>query len=157
MKLLKHCIAITILFTSFLTPQVAFAQTNSCEDGLFKPLVVCGRTSTSACGQTEPCKLSDAFTVFGNIVQNIIILLLILTPIYIMYIGIQMILQHGVPKQLAELKMKLIWSVIYLIIIFGSWLIIREIVNIFNVSSDVPSFLLNQDGTPTPNPGPSIR
>lgn len=157
MKFLKQVIATAMLATSFLTPQLAFAQTNSCEDGLFKPLVVCGRTSTSSCGQTQPCKLSDAVTVLGNIVQNIIVLLLILTPIYIMYIGVQMILQRGIPKQLLELKKQLIVSVVCLLVVFGSWLIVREIVDIFKISSDVPSFLLNQDGTPTQNPGPSIK
>lgn len=74
-----------------------------------------------------------------------------------MYIGIQMILQRGIPKQLLELKKKLIVSIVCLLVVFGSWLIVREIVDIFKISSDVPSFLLNQDGTPTQNPGPSIK
>lgn len=151
----KIFLSLALTFSIFL-PQLAFAQ-NACEDSVFKPLVVCGRTSTSACGNTQPCQVKDIFTVIGNIVYNIIVLLLMLVPIYIMYLGIQMILQRGVPKQLSALKDKLLWSILYLIIIFGSWLIVQEIVKVFNISNDVPSFLLDSNGTPIQNPGPSIR
>lgn len=158
MKAFKYVFSILFIFLSMLTPQVVTAQTNNCNDGLFKPLVVCGRNTATACaGTTNPCKLSDLVTVFGNIVINIIILLLIISPLYIMYIGIQMIINHGIPKKMVELKQKLLLSILYLIVIFGSWLIVNEIVKVFNISSDVPSFLLDKNGAPISNPGPSIH
>jgi hypothetical protein len=138
----------------------SFAQTtDACGgDSIFPPLVICGRSSTSACEQfKEPCEVRHLPLLMGEIIIFIITLLLILSPIYIMYIGIQMIFQQGLPKQLNKLKGQLLWTIVYLIIILGSWLIIKEVVNVFGISSDVPSFLLDNNGQTIQNPGNSIH
>jgi hypothetical protein len=155
----KKILFLGILFISFFSnPISSFAQDYCSEDSIFPPLVVCGRSEATGCGKfTEACKLEHVPVVLGNLIQWVILMLLMTVPLYVMYLGILMVAKRGIPEEMVKLKSRLIWTIFFLIIIFASWIIIKEIVNIFKISSEVPSFLLNSDGSVIQNPGSSIR
>jgi hypothetical protein len=153
---LNKTILLTFLFIlnlNFFT-LTANAQDSKCGQGLFPDLVVCGRSASSACQeQAVPCGLKHIPIVFGNLIEFAIIFVLLLIPIYIMFIGVRMILAQGVPDELKKLKASLFKASGYFILIFASWLIVKTITDTFGVSSDVPSFLLDRDGSVIENRG----
>jgi hypothetical protein len=155
----KKIFFLGILFISFFSSPVStFAQDYCKEDSIFPPLVICGRSHATGCNNyTKACQLSDVPVVLGNLIQWIILMLLMTIPLYVMYLGILMVAKRGIPEEMVKLKSRLLWTVFFLVIIFGSWIIVKEIVNIFKISSDVPSFLLNSDGSIIQNPGSSLR
>jgi hypothetical protein len=156
---LKKALFIGILFVSlFSNPVSTFAQDYCREDSIFPTLVVCGRSAATGCNNyTKACQLSDVPVVLGNLIQWIILMILMTIPLYIMYLGILMVAKRGIPEEMMKLRYRLLWTIFFLIIIFASWIIVKEIVDIFKISSDVPSFLLNSDGSVIQNPGSSIR
>jgi hypothetical protein len=158
----KIILSILFVFVSISSAMTVSAQGANCQDSIFPELIVCGRSQSTACAKerpetTQPCNLGHVLPIFSNVILFAITLVLILIPLYIMWIGIQIIINRGIPEELVKLKKQILASIGYLILIFAAWLIISEVTKVFKVSSDVPSFLLDNGGTRVDNPGSPIR
>ena len=110
---MKKSLLITTFLLLFLIPVLAFAQA---------PFVTCGNP-----GQA-PCGINDFFITLGRI-YNFIVLYLA-TPLAIIGLlagGIMLMASGGNPGLAGKAKQVLLYSIIGLILAFGSWLIIRTI------------------------------
>jgi hypothetical protein len=154
-------LSMVLVLTLATNINIASAESSeTCPESIFPELIVCGRSEKSLCkteDNIQPCRLEHIPLLFGNIMQFAIIFVLMLIPLYIMWIGLQMIIYREKADALSQLKKKILASIGFFILIFASWIIIRTVTEVFGVSQDIPSFLLNQDGSIIENPGPSIK
>jgi hypothetical protein len=162
MRILKKIILsfylVIILSTSFQTSAYAanifgVVDPPGCESkDIFLPnLVICGRSPASGACQayTKACTLGDLVNTIGRAVIWIISIVLLIVPLLVMYYGAQMIIEQKKPSSssnLAKIKANLWKIILYFILMLGAWLIIRMVVDIFQVEDRVPSFLIDENG-----------
>jgi hypothetical protein len=117
---MKKPLLIALFLVLFLIPVVAGAQA-LCNDG-GTGIVPCG--NTPAC----PCQLGHFFIMLAKIYNFLV--LMIATPLAVLGLtigGILILISAGNPN-LAGLGKKTLWaSIIGLLLVFGSWIIIKTI------------------------------
>ena len=159
-----------VIFVSNFSVQVeaanilGFNDPKECvKDTVLPVLVICGRNKTSAgtCQQyTNPCTFSDLVSMGGRVTSFIILLGLLIVPLIIMWYGLQIIIQKnwspdwsslgfskGGPTYLAYLKANFTFAIICFILMLSAWLIVRTIVDVFQVNPNINTFLIDENGT----------
>jgi hypothetical protein len=107
------------------------------------PLVICGRSGSGAC--TEQCEIKHVGMFLNNLVYLIMYLMFLLLPLYIIYIGIEIIRAQGKPEALTHAKDAAFRIVVSLILFLLAWLIVYTITVVLGVRQNIPSFLI-KDG-----------
>jgi hypothetical protein len=158
---MKKFVLIFVLFfvtaTTFNTSANAagllgFNDPPGCEskDPLFPSLVICGRSpSTGACQQyTKECGLGDLVQTGSRVLVWIITLFLLIIPLFIMYYGAMMIIYRNMemPGQLKKVKDRFWEILIYFILMLAAWLIVRTVVDVFQVDKRINTFLIDENG-----------
>ncbi len=149
---------VVILSTSFQTANAAnifgVYDPPGCEskDKIFPSLVVCGRNPASgACpAYTKQCNLGDLVETGSRAIIFIITLALLIVPLIIMYYGAMIIINQqldGGINQLKKLKDNFWRVLVYFLLMLAAWLIVRTVVDVFQVRSDINTFLIDKDGT----------
>ncbi len=149
---LNFTFAFILFFSLFYTEtSIAFAKVKRCgdENSILPPLVVCGRPGNGAC--SNECSFQDVGQSLENIMYLIIYIFVMLVPLYIIYIGVEMIRSQGVPEQLKEVRNIAGRVIISLILFFSAWVIIYAVASIMKVNERVPTFLLNNNASIKPN------
>lgn len=121
-------------------------------DPFLPTLVICGRNQQSAgscTAYTKQCSLGDLVNTGGRALVWIISLTLLIVPILIMYYGAQIIITQqwdGDISLIKKYKGQLFHLLLYFILMLSAWLIVRTVVDIFQVEDRVPSFLIDESG-----------
>jgi len=111
-------ILLNIIILSFLTfiPKFVFAA----RFPFFGPIVPCGRE-----GLPE-CNLCHFFELGQNIIDFMLTLIFLIAPVMIIVGGIYMLTSAGAPGKVTQGKQIITYTIIALLIAFGSWLIVNE-------------------------------
>ena len=111
-------ILLNIIILSFLSfiPKFVFAA----RFPFFGPIVPCGRE-----GLPE-CNLCHFFELGQNIIDFMLTLIFLIAPVMIIVGGIYMLTSAGAPGKVAQGKQIITYTIIALLIAFGSWLIVNE-------------------------------
>jgi len=147
------CLSITLL-SSGASAQSLFGITDpaGCESkDIFLPnLLICGRSPSSGACQAyqKPCGLGDLAETGSRVLVWLITIALLIVPLIIMYYGAMMIIyqQKELPGKLAEIRKRFWQILIYFILMLAGWLIVRTVVDIFQVEERVPTFLIDENG-----------
>lgn len=153
--------ALTAL-TSFSFPKIANAdlfgynaidEANGCKprDRYLPTLLICGRNKDAdTCDKfKQQCTLGDLVETGSRVLVWLISVVILVVPILVMYYGAQIIINQqldGNISKIKELRGKLFNILIYFILLLGAWLIVRTVVDIFQVEDRVPSFLIDENG-----------
>lgn len=158
---MKKLVLLFILFfittTTFQTPTNAagllgFNDPQGCEskDPLFPSLLICGRSkATGACeAYTKECGLGDLIQTGSRIIIWIVTLFLLIIPLFIMYYGAMIIIYRNMelPGPLASVKERFWEILIYFIFMLAAWLIVRTVIDIFQVDKRINTFLIDENG-----------
>lgn len=154
---LVACLSI-VLSTSFVANTYAanifgITEKSGCEskDPFLPVLVICGRNpATGACAAySQPCTLGDLVDTGSRALVWLISVILLIIPILIIYYGAMIIINAktgsdgGVMKAIRT-KM---WKVIlYFILLLSGWLIVRTVVDVFQVDNRINTFLIDENG-----------
>jgi hypothetical protein len=146
-----------ILLASFQSAQAAsilgVSDPAGCEskDSFLPNLLICGRSpATGACAQyTKPCNIGDLVETGNRVLIFVISLFLLIIPLFIMYYGAMVIIDKnwGGGFDIKKWKDRLFTAVIYFIFMLAAWLIVRTVVDIFQVDDRINSFLIDENGT----------
>lgn len=147
------------LFAKPVTPVNAqslfgFNDPPGCGGDNFLPnLVICGRNPTSAganCSQfAKQCTLGDLVETGSRALVWIISIALLIVPLLVMYYGAMIIYERNITGNLfkfEEIRKKFTNAILYFILMLAAWLIVRTVVDIFQVEDRVPSFLIDEQG-----------
>ncbi len=148
--------------TVFTNPIVANAQTRNIlgfsdppacvKDNVLPVLVICGRNVNSAGACTEyarECTLPDLVSIAGRILVFIILLALLIIPLIIMYTGAKIMYGKNSGSggdMIKNLKKIFQERIVYFILLLAAWLIVRTIVDLFQVDTRINTFLLDENG-----------
>ncbi len=169
MKNFKKSFLIIFLGTLLLCSNIFVAETSArglfdtfndgdCKtDTVLPVLVICGRNKTSAEGvnssctkYTEPCTFPDLIEIVARVVVFLILLALLIVPLIIIYTGAMLIaiqkFSIGGISTIQDLKDKFMVRILYFILLLAAWLIVRTIVGVFQVNSNINTFLLDENG-----------
>ncbi len=141
-----------VLATSFsFSGNVVFAAPYSCNGSILPNVVICGRSKGTVCDEggrdmSKQCTVADFTEVLGRVLLFMITLLLVLTPLFIMFLGLKLMIYGKISEKKADIKKQIYAGLFYIIIILGSWLIIKSIIDTLGVRSDIPQFLLDKNG-----------
>ncbi len=160
MNFLKKISYFSFLFIFLLNFNIAQAGLLSnyndppgCGGDSFLPnLLICGRSSAAAgqnCQQfTKPCNLGDLVETGGRVLVWVISFALLVVPLFIMYYGAMIIIYRNMdmPGALSNVK-KRFWEIlIYFIFMLAAWLIVRLVIDIFQVDSRINTFMIDENG-----------
>lgn len=148
---------LVILFSSIapVGAQSLFGYTDppGCEnkDRFLPNLVICGRSpATGACqAYTKPCNLGDLVETVGRALVWLLSIALLIVPLLVMYYGAMIIWEQKYDGNIATIqviKKRFKEVILYFILMLAAWLIIRTVVDIFQVEDRVPSFLIDERG-----------
>lgn len=161
MKVIKNFfLSSSLVFVLLLSFQSTYAANifgitdpPGCESkDIFLPnLVICGRSpATGACSAyTKPCTVGDLIETGSRAIVWLISAVLLVVPILLMYYGAQIIINAkdgGGGGVMKEIRKKLWVVILYFIFMLAAWLIVRTVVDIFQVEDRVPSFLIDENG-----------
>ena len=134
-----------------------FNDPPGCGGDEFLPvLAICGRNpdvAGSECSQfTHECSLGDLVETGKRFVVWIISFVLLIIPLYIMWVGVMMIWHQKFDPSAGDLKYykeKLFYGIIYFILMLAAWLIVRLVIEVFQVDdSRIPMFLIDDNAEP---------
>jgi hypothetical protein len=142
-NILHFIFAFVFFFNFFFTQiEVIHAAPIMCDSKSFLPsLVICGRSGSGPC--TEMCEFRHVGATLNNLMYLIVYLMIMLAPLYVIYIGFKMIQSQGVPEELKEVRKVAARVILSIVLFFCAWLIMYTISTIMGVRESVPSFLLN--------------
>lgn len=150
------CLSITLL-SSGASAQSLFGITDpaGCESkDIFLPnLLICGRSPSSGACQAyqKPCGLGDLAETGSRVLVWLITIVLLIVPLIIMYYG-AMVMYHSTLNPdlkisvLNDIKKRFKQIIIYFILLLAGWLIVRTVVDVFQVDERVPTFLIDENG-----------
>jgi hypothetical protein len=120
-------------------------------DRYLPTLVICGRNpSSGACSAfTQQCNLGDLVETGSRAIVWLISITLLIVPLLVMYYGAMIIWEQkwdGNISQIQKLKNNFKRIFLYFIFMLAAWLIVRTVVDIFQVEDRVPSFLIDENG-----------
>jgi hypothetical protein len=152
---LGTCLTV-ILFSSFNTAsaQSLFGITDppGCESkDIFLPnLLICGRSPSSGACQAyqKQCGLGDLAETGSRVLVWLITIVLLVVPLIIMYYGAKLMWyqQQAKAEMVKFVKERLTIIVLFFILMLSGWLIVRTVVDIFQVDERVPTFLIDENG-----------
>ncbi len=150
---------IFVLNTSFQASVSAasifgYSDPAGCEskDPVFPSLMVCGRNPVSAgeCkAYTKQCDFGDLVETGSRALVWLLLFTLLLVPIFVMYYGAMIMWNQkwdGGVSAIKKARDGLKKTIIYFILMLAAWLIVRTIVDVFQVREDVPTFLIDEKG-----------
>lgn len=121
-------------------------------DNFLPNLLICGRSKTAVganCQQyTNPCNLGDLVETGGRVSVWVISFALLIVPLFVMYYGAMIIIYRNMnmPSALTDVK-KRFWEIlIYFILMLSAWLIMRLVIDIFQVESRINTFMIDENG-----------
>jgi hypothetical protein len=123
------------------------------KDPFLPNLLICGRSpSTGACQQyTQPCSLGDLVETGKRAIVWLVSITLLIVPIIVMYYGAMIMWNQefgGGVVNLAELRKKFRMIFIFFILLLAAWLIVRTVVDIFQVDERINTFMIDENGQP---------
>jgi hypothetical protein len=132
---------------------LGFKDPSGCSgnDPFLPTLLVCGRNPQSgACPQyTNPCSLGDFVETGRRAIIWMISFALLCIPILFTYYG-AMIMWNGKMDggvvNLKDLKEKMYMLVIYFICLLGAWLVVKLVVDTFQVNDRINTFMIDANG-----------
>jgi hypothetical protein len=157
-KFIYFYLTLTLFFLNF---NFAFAgilngfnDPPGCGGDAFLPVLnICGRNKQvagAACERfTQECNLGHLVQTGERALVWIISIALLIIPLYIMYIGVMMIWNQKFDQNVGNLKKyreKLYSTIIYFVLMLAAWLIVRLVVDIFQVDPRINTFLLDDNG-----------
>lgn len=159
-KIFLISLVLIVTATSFSVPEnveaanifgVTEAQGCETSDPFFPVLLICGRSkSTGACeAYTKQCSVGDAVATAGRLIIWLISAAFLLVPLLIIYYGAMVIINKeydGGISMIKTAKDRLKWLLIYVILMLGAWLIIRTVVDVFQVDTRINTFLIDENG-----------
>ena len=110
-------ITLIVLLSFLILPEIVSAANIP----FWGPIVPCG-TST-----TPKCTLCHVFELGQNIINLLLTLILVAAPVFIIIGAIFMLTSGGMPEKATQGKKVITFAIIGLLIAFGSWLIINQI------------------------------
>ncbi len=113
-------IILIILLSILVIPQAVFAATFPFEG----PLIPCGTEDNP-----EKCTLCHFFLLGQNIINLLLFILVAVAPLIIIFGAIIIITSGGSPEQATKGKKAITYTVIGLLIAFGSWIVINTVIN----------------------------
>jgi len=149
-----------VLSTSFQSKTYAaniFGITDpaGCESkDIFLPtLVICGRNQNSgACAAySKPCTVGDLVETGSRAIVWLISLLLLIVPLLLMYYGFLVIYYRTINPDtkiglLEDVKKRFWYIILYFILMLSGWLIVRTVVDVFQVDNRINTFLIDENG-----------
>jgi uncharacterized Tic20 family protein len=150
--------------SNFVPAQAAdifgFEDPPSCKNDPFFPvLTICGRNKTSAvsCQEyTKECTLPDLVSMAGRGIIWLITLVLYIFPLIVMYEGAKLIwykkivntyyYTNGEGKKVMITYDRILKSIMYFVLMLFGWIIVRTVIDIFQVDSRINTLLLDQNG-----------
>ena len=122
-------------------------------DNFMPNLVICGRSKTAVgpnCQQfTNPCNLGDLLETGGRVLVWIISFALLVVPLYVMWIGAEIIwYQKFDPNSgmLGKVKKRFREILIFFIFMLSAWLIVKLVIDIFQVDPRINTFMMDENG-----------
>jgi hypothetical protein len=159
-KSLFHFTLTLFLFINLFIVQVDLvsAAPIKCADSnsMLPSLVICGRGSESGSQCSQICELKHVGATLNNLMYLVIYLLVMLLPVYLIYIGVKMAMSQGIPEELMKVRQIAGRVIISIILFFCAWLIMYTIATIMGVRNGksggnaIPSFLINNKNTVMP-------
>lgn len=122
------------------------------KDNFLPNLLICGRskvTAGQACAEfTNPCNLGDLVETGGRVIVWVISFALLIIPLFIMYYGAMIIIYRNMdmPGPLSDVKKRFWQILIYFILMLSAWLIVRLVVDIFQVDPRINTFMIDENG-----------
>ena len=160
MKKLFLFFGVLVLFVSNTFAQNLFGvqEAPGCETrGQILPtLVICGRSaSVGTCTEYQrPCTVQHLVDTGGRLLIWVLTFAFLMVPLIVMYYGAQIIYQRKFPSApgAAVTALKIVkenfWRVtLYFILMLCGWLIIRTVVDIFQIDPRINTFLI-ENGQP---------
>jgi hypothetical protein len=157
-KFIYFYLTLTLFFLNFDFASAGllngFNDPPGCGGDAFLPVLnICGRNlqvAGAACEQfTYECNLGHLVETGERALVWIISIALLIIPLYIMYIGAMMIWNQKFDQDLwtmRDLRKKLRNAILYFILMLSAWLIVRLVVDIFQVDPRINTFLIDESG-----------
>lgn len=151
-----------LIILSLATPALAanifgFTDPPGCEgnDPFLPVLVICGRNPSSMNNQcqqySQPCSMGDLVETGSRFIVWLISLVLLIVPLFIMYYGAMIIINRQMDGNIDLIKQwrgKLWHTILYFILMLAAWLIVRTVVDVFQVEPRINTFLIDENGQP---------
>ena len=146
---------VSITSTSFAAGFFSNTEADGCtkSDPFLPTLVICGRNpAAGVCpAYTQACTVGDLVETGRRGIIWIISIVLLILPVLIAWTGAQMIILRefkGAGIDIAKIKERILWMIIYFVCLLGAWIIMRTIVDIAQVRTDrINTFLIEKDGS----------
>lgn len=122
------------------------------KDPFLPNLVICGRNPISAGSCTEytkQCSVGDLVETGSRIIIWLITIILLVVPIILSYYGAMIMINQkydGGVSQLKDLRGRFRNTLIFFILMLGAWVIVRTVVDVFQVDPRINTFLIDENG-----------